>query len=678
MKGAGGFAIAWLGLCLAACSNDPYPNERGDEKVLYLPFAEPPKTLDPAEAYSTVDHSITARVFDTLLEYHYLKRPYELFGSLAEAVPEPRQLEDGRVEYRFELRADLRFAADECFARFGTQSPDLPNSRRITADDVVFELRRLADPAVGSPVIDQFALLSGFADFGARLEARRKADAAFARRRADEQYRELGGFVGARSEGERTVVVTLDQPYPQILYWFAMNFTSPLPWEAVAHYDGKDGRDPLAEHPVASGPFQLVRYEKRARIVLEKNPLWHGVRHPEWRAPGTVFPALDDVPNLSPAEKAGYATSVGQQLPRLARIEYIREEESIPAFSKFLQGYYDISSIARENFNQVVHEGGLSDEMRSRGMQLEKTVTAAVFYIGFNLDDPQIGSAGGERTRLLRQAMSLAIDSTEYARLFMNGRGIAAQSPLPPGLFGYDEAYRNPYRQPSVERARELLIRAGYPGGIDPKTGRPLHLTFDVGDTSPEGAVRFHFWTNQWRQIGIDVELAATNYNKFQEKVRDGAYQLFTWGWVADYPDPENFYFLLTTRMARSVSGGPNSANFKNAAFDETFERMKAMENGPERRQLLERMRGILQEECPWIPLFHPEDYALLHGFAKDVKPIGISSPVIAKYYDVDAARRRELRTAWNEPVLWPAALFVLALVALLVPAVRTFLRERQ
>jgi ABC-type transport system substrate-binding protein len=423
-----------------------------------------------------------------------------------------------------------------------------------------------------------------------------------------------------------------------------MNFTSPLPWEAVVHYDGLQGREQLSEHPVGSGPFVLETYEKRARMVLAKNRNWHGVRHPEWRAPGTVFPSLDQISGFPEAERVELARSSGAPLPRLDRIEYLREEETIPAFSKFLQGYYDISAIARESFNQVVHEGGLSPAMREKGMQLEKTVTAAIYYIGFNLDDPTVGTAGGERTRLLRQAMSLSVDTDEYTRLFLNGRGIAAQSPLPPGLFGYEPGYRNPFRQPNLEKARALLVQAGYPRGIDPKTGRPLRLTFDVADTSPEGAVRFAYWTGQWRKIGIDVQLAATNYNKFQEKVRDGAYQIFQWGWVADYPDPENFYFLLTSQMARSVSGGPNSANFKNSEFDAVFERMKSMENGPERLELVRTMRGIVERERPWIELFHPEDYALMQGFVKDVRPLGMSVPVVAKYYDVDPVERQRLR----------------------------------
>ena len=180
--------------------------------------------------------------------------------------------------------------------------------------------------------------------------------------------------------------------------------------------------------------------------------------------------------------------------------------------------------------------------MSARGIDLEKTVGPAVFYLGFNMEDPGVGAGAGAQGRLRRQAMSLAIDSEEYARLFQNGRGVPAQSVVPPGIFGYDPDYENPFRQLDLERARRLLAEAGYEGGINPETGKPLRLTFDTPDTSPQGQLRFQWFVNQWRKLGIDVEIDATNYNQFQEKVRNGAYQLFMWGWVADIPTPRTFY----------------------------------------------------------------------------------------------------------------------------------------
>jgi hypothetical protein len=88
-------------------------------------------------------------------------------------------------------------------------------------------------------------------------------------------------------------------------------------------------------------------------------------------------------------------------------------------------------------------------------------------------------------------------------------------------------------------------------------------------------------------------------------------------------------------------------------------------------------MRGIVQEQCPWIPLFHPEDYALLHAWVHNVKSAGLSVPTL-KYQDLDPHLRAEKRAAWNKPVVWPAYALGVLLALVIVPGIMTFLRERQ
>ncbi len=663
-------AGALVVLALGACTNDPYPSADALEKILYQPFDDPPKTLDPQVAYSVVDHMVIGYVYDTLLGYHYLKRPFTLIPGMAEQVPEARELEDGRVAYRFRLRPGLLFHEDASFSQGGGA-----RTRAVGAADVAFSLARVGDPAVGSPVLETLGKISGLVEFGKRLEDRRKNDPSFAKLRIDQQYREAGPIDGVRVLGELELEIVLDDAYPQILYWFAMPFTAPVPWEAVAAYTGEEGVESFAEHPVGSGPFVLARYDKRSRIVLRKNEAWYGVMHPEWKAPAATYPS-EGAPGDAEAGLLDPAY-VGRPLPFLSRIEFRREKEPIPTFTKFLQGYYDASSVIKESFDRVIQKGDLSPDMRSLGISLARSVEPAISYLGFNMDDPVVGAQGGDRSRKLRQAMSLAVDSKEFLRLFANGRGIPAQTPIPPGIFGYDEAYENPFRQPNVERAAALLVEAGYPEGIDPATGRPLRLSFDAGDTGAAALLQFQFYTGAWRRLGLDVEVAATSYNQFQDKVRRGAYQIFTWGWVADYPDPENFLFLLWTPMGRTSGGGPNTANFSNPRFDELFVRMKGMTDTPERMHLIEQMREILQQDRPWIENYYPERYALYHSWVRNEKPAGLSLPT-AKYLDIDADERALRRAEWNAAVTWPAWALLALLVIVVAPGVVTFLRERQ
>ena len=658
--------------CLAVigCTNNPYPEADRDKKVLYSSFNEAPKTLDPAVAYTTAEHVITGNVYDTLLEYHYLERPYRLIAGLAAAVPEPRQLPDGRQAYRFEVRPGVLFHADPCFAP--SQGGRL--TRAVTAADFAFALARIADPAVNSPVISSFAQVLGFADFSKRLIEQRRTDKGFAALPAHEQYARAGGIEGVIAHGDQALEIILAEPNAQILYWFAMPFTTPLAWEAVAYYDGRGGRRHFADHVVGTGPYRLSLYEKQYRFTLERNELWYGSQPTSLDAPGGIFPVQIDAADI--AEGRIDAAYAGRRMPFVDRIEFYRERENIPRFNKLLQGYYDDGGIIKESFDAVVQGDRLSPQMQARGMRLDKTVEPSIRYVGFNMEDPVVGAAAGERGRKLRQAMSVAIDSSQYLELFLNGRGVPAQTLLPPGIFGYDADYKNPFRQYDLARARQLLADAGYRNGIDPATNTRLKLSFDTSATTAAANLQFEYLAAAWRQLGLDIEINATTYNQFQDKVRRGAYQIFIWGWIADFPDPENFFFLLECQNARSKSGGPNTANFCNAEYDRLYLGMKDLPNGDQRATLIRRMLAILQVERPWIELYHEEDFVLSHAWLVNSKPMGISYPAY-KFKDVRPGLRARLQTEWNAPVRWPLYLVLFAVVALTVPAVRTYYRER-
>jgi len=289
----------------------------------------------------------------------------------------------------------------------------------------------------------------------------------------------------------------------------------------------------------------------------------------------------------------------------------------------------------------------------------------------------------------LRQAISIAIDQEEYISIFLNGRGIAAQGVLPPGIFGYLEGPQgiNPYvydwQDGEVKRkplafARRLLAEAGYPGGLDPKTGKPLLLYLDTPGGGPEDKARLAWYRKQFEKLGIELVVRATDYNRFQQKMRTGNAQVFTWGWNADYPDPENFFFLLYGPNGKVKYGGENSANYENPEFDRLFEQMRHLDDTPKRLEIIQKLEAVLRRDAPWIFGFHPKNFTLYHAWLANVKPNPMATGTL-KYLRLDAQQRAAARKLWNQPVWWPLGVLVLGLLAAFLPAwhqYRTLLRK--
>jgi ABC-type transport system substrate-binding protein len=316
--------------------------------------------------------------------------------------------------------------------------------------------------------------------------------------------------------------------------------------------------------------------------------------------------------------------------------------------------------------------------MRAQGIALTTSVATTTMYMGFNMHDPVVGGDSAA-ARKLRQAIAIAIDQEEFISIFLNGRGIPAQSPIPPGIFGYREGrdgvnaemydwQDGQPRRKSIETARRLLAEAGYPNGRDARSGEPLVIHLDTTATGVGAKSRIDWLNKQFQKLDVQLVVRSTDYNRFQEKVRKGAVQLFYFGWNADYPDPENFLFLLYGPQGKVKHQGENAANYANPEYDRLFERMRAMENGPERQAIIDKMLSLLRHDAPWIWGFHPKDYALRHAWLLNRKPTKVGNNTL-KYQRVDAVLRSRLRDQWNRPVLWPLVLLVAAGALLAMPA---------
>ncbi|MGH8716495.1 MAG: ABC transporter substrate-binding protein, partial [Burkholderiales bacterium] len=431
-------------------------------------------------------------------------------------------------------------------------------------------------------------------------------------------------------------------------------------------------------YPVGTGPYMLTENNPNSRMVLERNPNFHG----------EIYPASGEPDDA----KAGLLKDAGKPLPFIDKVVFSREKESIPYWNKFLQGYYDASGITSDSYDQAVQVGAqgeavVTEAMREKGIRLETSVATTIIYMGFNMLDPVVGGYS-ERARKLRQAISIAVDYEEYISIFANGRGIPAQGPIAPGIWGfrdgqaginlvvYEWADNRPKRK-SIGVAKKLLAEAGYPDGRDAKTGEPLLLNFDVTARGPDDKARLDWLRKQFAKLDLQLVVRATDYNRFQEKIRKGDAQIFNWGWNADYPDPENFLFLLTGPQGKVKFDGENAANYDNPEYNELFERMKNMDNGPQRQAIIDKMVTIARNDAPWNWGFHPKDFGLYHGWMQNVKPNQMARNNL-KYERIDAALRSQERREWNQPVLWPVLLILAVLVASAVPAVRAYRRKER
>jgi len=696
--------LFFVAVLLVACGgspwNDPYPGEDDKQAVLYMSFAERPKHLDPAVAYSENEYAFIAQIYEPPLQYHYLKRPYELTPLTAARLPEITYYDkEGQKlspdaeakdiaysDYLLEIKSGIRFQPHPAFAqdkdgvyryhRLDKAAVDAAATvndfaetatRELTAEDYVYQIKRLAYPKTQSPIAEIMkGYIVGFDDF-----AKQSAD------KPKDALRTLP-MAGALALDRYHYRIRIKGKYPQFSYWLAMPFFAPMPWEADAFYDQPgfgDKNITLDWYPVGTGPYYLAENNPNRRMMMFKNPNFHPEAYPSEGEAGD-------------AEK-GLLQDAGKALPFIDKVVVTLEKETIPNWSKFLQGYYDSSGIASDSFDQAVQFTGggvtLTESLKEKGIRLHTSVETSIFYMGFNMLDATVGG-DGEAARKLRQAIAIAIDYEEFIAIFRNERGVPAQGAIPPGIFGNEEgkAGINPYvydwvggkpQRKSIEVARKLVAEAGYPNGVDPKTGEPLILYFDTTATSVDDKPLMNWYRKQFQKLGLQLVIRATDYNRFQQKMSAGNAQIYVWGWNADYPDPENFFSLLYGPNGKVKYSGENSGNYRNAEFDRLFEQMRNMENGEPRLQIIRQMQEIVRRDAPWVFGFHPKTFSLYHGWASNLKPNLMANNRL-KYIRIDPLKRAELRRQWNRPVLWPLAAAGALVVLLFAPAVSAYRRR--
>jgi oligopeptide transport system substrate-binding protein len=521
-------------------------------------------TLDPANAYDTISASVIYQCYETMYEYHYLKRPYTLKPLLADGMP---LVENGGKRYTIKIKKGIRYHNDPSF--YG-------KIRYLKAQDFINQIKRLAFVPTKS---------NGWWLFDGKIVGINKF--------RKDAGNDLNAFKrlsisGLQATDDHTLVINLTRPYPQMLYALAMSFTAPVPLEVITQYNNI-----LNDKIIGTGPFKLGEWVRSSKITLDKFEHYHD----------SQFPSIGD--RHSNDQKL--LQDAGKRIPFLGKIIFHIMKEDQTRWLNFQSKKIDMSFIDKDNFQTAINaDGKLSQELKNKNIKLQISPSLTYWWLSFNMKDPIVG-----KNLKLRQAIAHAVNMDRYLALFTNNIGLKANSIYPPGIFGYDPGHQLPFEY-NLETARKLLAEAGYPGG----KGLPV-LKYDVRGSSPTNRQQAEYIKAELNKINIRTKISLNSFPRFLDKVRSGQLQFWQGGWAMDYPDAENSLQLLTTQ---NHAPGPNSSFYSNPKFDKYFEELKIIPNGKKKLELMRKMEEIIQEDLPWIMQYYSKNYFLHHGYLKNYR----------------------------------------------------------
>lgn len=558
-------------------------NETDNKRIFRTSVNKLITTLDPALAADTASQFMTASFYDTPLQYSFTKRPYELEPSMLESMPEFS--EDGTI-LTCRLRDDLYFQNAPCFQN--------KISRKVKSKDVIFSILRLADVRVHS---------TGFWLIRGRIKGL-------------DQFRSLTGNVaendfspydqgcdGLEVVDDRTFRIHLTSADPRFIYAMAMPYFSVVSRRAVEHYGKK-----FADHPCGSGPYMLKSWQKDHQI--------HLVKYPDYRI--EYFKEAEN-----PADRT-------RKLPLCDEIICDLVKQPMAGWLLFLQGELDSYALDGENFAAVVNKDlQIPTSLQNRGIQLLRSPEMQINYIGFSFADPLLG-----KNENLRKAISLAFNRDvriEYGA----GKLYPAHGPVPPDAgAGYLEQ-PGEFTQRNIPLAKEYMKKAGFPGGIDPRTGKSLEITFDQA-----GSDTFYLQTAELlaidlAEIGIKVKPEFNNRARFLQKLANNQVQMFRLSWTGDYPDAENFLQLFYGPN----SGASNRVNCDIPEINAKYEQIKNMQSSPERDKAYAELAELIRSKCPWIFESYTVSFMLKHCWLENMRPHDFAFQRW-KYISVDPQKR--------------------------------------
>jgi len=379
----------------------------------------------------------------------------------------------------------------------------------------------------------------------------------------------LGDIVGAEefADGEAdevtgievvdnyTLRITIDAPKP----YFLAKLTYPTGF--VVDRRQVDGSTCFSgtnwqRKPNATGPFKLKEWDLGQRIVLEPNTRYH----------------------------------LGA--PSLGRVVYTLGGGS--AITMYENDEIDVTGVGLNDIERV------RDPAEPLNKEFHEASRMDIWYIGFNVEEPPFDDAK------VRQAFAHAIDKDKLIEVVLLDAVVEADGILPPGIPGFNEDLQG--LEFDEEKAQQLLEESEYYGSEELRDVE-IATSGRGASVGPVSEAILFMWEEN---LGVEVSTRQTEFATFLDDLRDGEYQMFELGWVADYPDPENFLKI------QFDSGSTNNhSQYANAEVDRLLEQADTEADEATRLSLYQQAEQIIVNEAPWIPLFHDKFSVLIKPYVK-------------------------------------------------------------
>ncbi|HJN86284.1 MAG TPA: peptide ABC transporter substrate-binding protein [Dehalococcoidia bacterium] len=361
---------------------------------------------------------------------------------------------------------------------------------------------------------------------------------------------------GVRVIDDRTIEITIDAPKS----YFLAKLTYPTAFVLDRENVEADPKRWFRE-PNGTGPFMMARYDLGETLLLARHDGYH----------------------LGPAN--------------LAEVEMILSGGT--SMLMYENDEIHITGVGLADLDRLLEKGNpLNSELQ------QAPPTFSVQYVGMNVNEPPLDDPK------VRQALNLAIDKQEIATIVLADQVVPANGILPPGFPGFNDALRGYTFDPV--RARQLLAESSY--GDDLENMPPITITTPGsfgGSVSLDMEVVLQMWE---RNLGIRAEFQQTEFATFLKDLHKRRFQMFDIGWIADYPDPENFLDILFYSASSN-----NHTNYSNPVVDRLLEQARTETDQVARYQLYNRVEQMVIDDAPWIPLWYSgERFVLVKPSVRD------------------------------------------------------------